>query len=864
MKKILLTIAIIFAVLLVAAAAVPYLFKDQIVAKVKSVINQKLNAKVDFKAFDLTLIRSFPKMGIRLNNLSVVGVDSFAYDTLANIKQLQLDLNLMSVIKGETYEINSVNLQEPTILAKVLKSGKANWDIMKPDSAAKPTDTASSSFKAALEKYAIENGNITYDDASLNFYLKAENLNHTGKGNFTQDIFTLATLSDIEKLTVKYGGIPYLNGVILDADLPIEMDMKQMKFTFGENKIKLNELLLSAVGYLAMPNANDMVMDLKFDAQQSDLKNFLSLIPAIYAANFKDMQAMGKFGVDGVVKGTYNETSIPTFNLNLAIKDGKIKYPSLPSAINNIQVKANVANPDGVLDHTVVNIPAFHLEFGQAPLDGRLLVKNPMSDPFIDMALKGNLDLKQLTTIFPLKDMTIAGNLQADVQAAGRKSSVDKGRYQDFKASGQMQASNFVYAGKNVPMPVNIPSAKMTFSPKNITLSNLTAKLGKSDFQASGSVNNYLNYVFKKNQLLEGTFNLSSNYIDVNELMGPKVVEESKTKAEVPLTVIEVPANINFNMALKANKVTYDKYDISNARGALQVKDRTVYFKNLGLDMVGGTVRMNGSYATTNPKRPKVAIDFGMEKVDIQQAFNAFNTVKLLTPIAQYAKGTFSTNLKFNSDLDDKMMPIYSSLNAEGLANIIQAVVDGFEPVNKLANTLGVSELKKVEVNDLKTKFSVEDGRLKVAPFNIKVKGIAMNVQGSNGIDQTMDYDLVLNVPRAMLGTKANDVANSALASLNSKLGTNVSVGETIKINADLLGTFLKPSIKLKYGAGEGSAGNAAKAAVTQVVEEKKAELEAKAKEKVDTLKKKAVEKATEEIGNKLKGLFNKKKKDTL
>ncbi|WP_461790003.1 AsmA-like C-terminal region-containing protein [Pedobacter sp.] len=864
MKKILLTIAIVFAVLLVAAAAIPYLFKDQIVAKVKSVINQKVNAKVDFKAFDLTLIRSFPKMGIRLNDLSVVGIDSFANDTLANIKQLQLDLNLMSVIKGETYEINAVSLQEPTILAKVLKSGKANWDIMKPDSTAKPADTASSSFKAALEKYDIEKGNITYDDASLNFYLKAENLNHSGKGNFTQDVFTLATVSDIEKLTVKYGGIPYLNGVVLDADLPLEMDMKQMKFTFGENKIKLNELVLSAVGYLAMPNDKDMVMDLKFDAQQSDLKNFLSLIPAIYAANFKDMQATGKFGVDGVVKGTYNENSIPTFNLNLAIKDGKIKYPSLPSAINNIQVKANVVNPDGVLDHTVVNIPAFHLEFGQAPLDGRLSVKNPMSDPFIDMALKGNLDLKQLTTIFPLEGMTISGNLQADVAAAGRKSSVDKGQYQDFKASGQMQASNFLYTGKNVPMPVSIPAAKMTFSPKNITLSNLTAKLGRSDFQANGSVNNYLNYVFKKNQLLEGNFNLTSNYIDVNELMGPKALEESKSKEEVPLAVVEVPANINFNMALKANKVKYDKYDISNARGALQVKDRTVYFKNLGLDMVGGTIKMNGSYATINPKRPKVAIDFGMEKVDIQQAFNAFNTVKLLTPIAQYAKGSFSTNLKFNSDLDDKMMPIYSSLNAEGLANIIQAVVDGFEPVNKLANTLGVAELKKVEVNDLKTKFSVEDGRLKVAPFNIKVKGITMNVQGSNGIDQTMDYDLVLNVPRAMLGSKANDLANSALANLNGKLGTNVSVGETIKINADLMGTFLKPSIKLKYGAGEGSASNAAKAAVTQVVEEKKAELEAKAKEKVDTLKKKAVEKATEEIGNKLKGLFNKKKKDTL
>ena len=236
MKKVLITIAIVFAVLLISAAAVPYLFKDQLVAKVKSVINEQVTAKVDFKEFDLTLIRSFPKMGIRLNDLSVVGIDSFANDTLANIKQLQLDLDLMSVIKGETYEINAVSLQEPTILAKVLKSGKANWDIMKPG----PSDTVITTFKAALEKYAIEKGKITYDDASLNFFLQAENLNHSGKGNFTQDIFTLNTLSDISKLTVKYGGIPYLNGVELDAELPLEMDMKQMKFTFGENKIKLN------------------------------------------------------------------------------------------------------------------------------------------------------------------------------------------------------------------------------------------------------------------------------------------------------------------------------------------------------------------------------------------------------------------------------------------------------------------------------------------------------------------------------------------------------------------------------------------------------------------------------------------------
>lgn len=858
LKKVSIVILSLFIIFFAAAIAIPLFFKKEIDAKIKSAINKSVNAKVDFKDLDLSLISSFPNLGIKINNLTIVGIDSFAKDTLANVKQLQLNVNLLSVIKGETYQIKSVNLNEPNIFAHVLKSGKSNWDIMKSDSTSTSGDTAKTAFKIALQKYTIEKGKIIYDDASLGFFMNLENLNHTGKGDFTQDLFTLQTQSDIEKLTVKYGGIPYLNKVKLDAELPIDIDLKHMKFAFAENKIKLNELVLSAIGYLAMPNDQDIVMDLKFDAKQSELKNFLSLIPAIYAANFKDMEATGKFAMNGVAKGTYNDKSLPAFNVNLSIENGKVKYPSLPSAINNIQVKSQITNPDGVIDHTVVNVPAFHLEFGQVPVDGRLLLKNPTTDPYVDMALKGKLDLKQLTAIFPMKDMTLSGILDADVQAAGRKSSIDKGQYEAFKASGQILANNFNYAGKNVPMPVSVLTAKMVFSPKNITLSNLSAKVGKSDFAANGSVNNYLSYFFKKNQALQGNFNMSSNLIDVNELMGPKsTTEESGKKTDSKLSVFEVPGNIDFNLAAKAGRVLYDTYDITNAHGTLLVKNKTVTFKDMALNMLDGTVKMNGSYATVDPKKPKVDVDFGIEKMDIQKAFSAFNTVKLLAPVAKYTKGIFSTNLKFNSDLDEHMMPVYSSINAEGLTNIIQAVLDGFEPLNKLASSLSSDKFKKLELNNLITKFKIKDGRLNVAPFDIKKDGIVMNVQGSNGLDQTMDYNLGLNLPRAMLGAKANETANAMIAKLNGKVGTNVSMSETIKVNAVLGGTFLKPTINLKYGAGDTK--TAVKDVVNNAIADKRAELETKAQAKIDTVKAKATEKVKDAIADKLNSLFKKK-----
>lgn len=868
-KKISIILLVIFLVLFAVAASVPLLFKDTITNKVKTAINKNINAKVNFKEVDLSIISTFPDLGINLNHLVIFGVDSFANDTLANIKTLQLNLNLMSVINGGTYQINKINLTEPNIHAKVLKSGKANWDIMKTDtSAIKPADTSKTNFKASLQKYTIENGKITYDDASLGFFMHIEGLNHTGKGDFTQDLFKLQTTSKIEKLTVKYGGIPYLNQVKVEGDVPLEINTKQMKFTLGENQIKLNELLLATTGSLAMPNDSDMVVDFHFDAKQSDLKNFLSLIPAVYAYNFKDMDAKGKFSFNGNTKGVYNDHSLPAFEVNLLIDNGKIKYAGLPSAINNIKVKAQIKNPDGVIDHTVVTIPAFHLAFGQAPINGRLVVKTPISDPYIDMALKGKLDLKQLTTIFPMKAMTLSGILDADVQAAGNKSAIDKEQYQNFQASGQVLASNFNYAGASVPKPVSISSAKMTFSPKNISLLNLSAKVGKSDFQANGAVNNYLAYFFKKNQSLTGSFNLSSNLMDVNELMGTATTETKKDTAK--LTVFKVPAQVDFVMAVKANRVLYDNYDISNAKGVLQIKNQSILFKDMALNMLDGTVNMNGVYATLKNQKPKINLDFGIEKMSIQKAFTTFNTVKLLAPVAKYTKGEFSTRLKFDSDLGPDMMPIYSSINASGFANIIKAVLEGFEPLNKLAAGLNVSELKKLELNNVLANFKIENGRLNVAPFNLKNGDVLMNMQGSNGLDQSLDYQLGINIPRAMMG-KANATANTLLASLNSKAGTNIALNETVKVNAQIGGSIAKPTIKFNL---VGDAKTEAKNIANQILADKKVALETKAKEEVgklttqakeqiqqktDTIKKQLEQKLKDEVKNKLNNFFKKK-----
>ena len=54
---------------------------------------------------------------------------------------------------------------------------------------------------------------------------------------------------------------------------------------------------------------------------------------------------------------------------------------------------------------------------------------------------------------------------------------------------------------------------------------------------------------------------------------------------------------------------------------------------------------------------------------------------------------------------------------------------------------------------DLKSSFSIENGRLAVKPFDVRTHDLTMTVAGSNGIDQSLDYTVALRLPNASLGT---------------------------------------------------------------------------------------------------------------
>lgn len=824
MKIIFKILAGIIVLFLLAAFLIPIIYKDEIVDKVKTTVNDNLNAKVSFGDFSLSFFKSFPHLTFSMEDVMVIGVDSFATDTLANIKELNTVVDIMSILNSKQIVINSIILKEANLNIIVLPSGKANWDIAKADtSTVQVADTTTTTFNIELSSYELINSNIIYDDRSLTFYTSLKNVNHKGTGDFTQDLFILNTETTADELTVAYGGIPYLNKVKANVVAPIEMNMKDFVFTFKENTFNINDLIIDFAGSVAMPDTN-IDLDLSFDAKKSEFKNFLSLIPAIYSNSFDQLEAKGKFAMKGYYKGRMNAVSMPGFGIDIIIEDGNFKYPDLPTGINNVQMNLVVDDKDGIFDHTIVDLKKLHLEFGAEPFDAKLTLKTPESDPDINTVVKGKVDLANILKIIPIADTKLTGIINADFSASGKMSTIEKGNYEGFDAKGNISISNLYYISKESPLPLNIQSASFNLSPQYIALNNLKAKYGKSDFSADGKLENYIAYALK-GTTIKARLDFNSNMLNVNEMMGPPSTETT-TESNDTLSIIDVPANIDFVLNSKIDAIKYDNIDITNLVGSIKVKDKKLSFENVSLNTLDAVVKMDGYYTTADIKKPDVDMNFVIQNMDIQKAFKTFNTVQKLAPIAENTTGKFNGSLSFNTVLGNDMSPVLNTTQGAGSLELLGTSIKGSKLFVKLSDALKSEKFKELNIKNTKLQFKIIDGRVIVQPFDVATNVANFNIGGSSGLDQSIDYTLKIKLPKNALGSAGADVINGLTSALNKNLPA-YKTSDEINVNALVGGLVSQPTVKLSMA----DVGNNLKSALKDAINDKKDAAIAKTKE---------------------------------
>lgn len=793
LKKILIGSGITLLWLILAMILIPYFFKDELKEMVIAEANKSLNAEVELGDFDLTWFSTFPNLTVQLIDTKITGKGDFGGVELIYAKKIKAQVKLWDVISGDQIAIRNIELVEPRIDVRILKDGRANYDIVKLDSLLTPDEVEeSSSFKMSLQGYSVTDGYIRYDDRAGDMFAEIVKLNHNGKGDMTADIIDFETSTQMDELTYSMSGIPYLTKVKTDADIDLLMVFteKTSKYTLKDNTFNLNNLKFALNGFYEMLDGYDN-MDLKLDASKATFKDFLSLIPTFYQSGYESIVTKGNLAMNGFVKGKMDDDNMPGWDFNLSVDNAQIKYPDVPGSINNIFLKASSKFVGGTnMNLMTADVPKFHADFVGNVIDANLKLSNIEKDPLMDTRIMAKVDLATLKQVIPMAEgESYKGKLDADVSLKGYLSAIDNEDYDAFNATGSIELSNMNYTSADLTAAVDIKTMMLRFNPKNLTLENLEAKMGKSDFKMMGTIDNYLAYMLR-DELLKGDFDFSSSNLDLDEFMGTTPASDGMGAGEEAQSEpILIPDNLDFNINTNIANMSYDGMTYKNVSGGVRMKDEEAILDNITLNTLGGTVGLKGNYNSANPNQPKLDFGFSLKEIDIQQLAANFITIDKLAPIAKYTQGKISTNFNMNTLLQPSLEPIYSSLTGGGDLFTSTVKITGFKPLEKLGESLKMDNIATQTIKDLKTFFQFKDGKVNLSkPFVTKLGKIESEISGYSSFEQDINYDIKMMVPKSELPKSLLAKAEQGIAKLNSL---------TPKLNVAALPDFIPVTVKV-------------------------------------------------------------------
>ncbi len=586
-------ISFVLLTALLLMIAIPYFFKAEITEVLKEKLNEQIEGTVDFADVSVNLFSDFPHLYVNIKDLTIKGSGRYQEDAIYRAESTALSVNLKSVIdKATPYQINQIKLVKPNIVLHIPKVGKPNYDIYASESTA-PSDE-SAAYQIALSEYAIIDGNVTYRDEKSGMIFKTKGLNHSGKGNFSQDQFDLNTENAIQSLSVAVNGIDYAKNWGISGDLNAKVDLTNQAYALVDNVLKINDLDLAYSGQLQQIQDAGYDIDLDFNAPNNSLKSLLSLIPSIYQEDFSSLDASGLTTLSGSVHGIYREGQYPAVDLDIAVQDGKIAYPDLPESITGLNTSLNVKGQHPTWNDLSIDIPTLKMMIGSEQITGRVKIGNAMGNQDIAAIVEGNIDLAYLQKFVSVEGLTrLSGKANTHIELDAKYDDITNQNMDAILFDTQIDATNVEIEYTGYP-DITIPRTLISGSPQVLDVSNTAIKMGTSDATIDFNMQNPLAYAIA-DQEVTADLNVRSNYLDADAFTGSEgnIQEKTASQSTEP-TSDNYIENLTLNYSADIREVKYDGTKMSDIKAKGKFDDKNTRVDQLDFNYQGMNFNTDG------------------------------------------------------------------------------------------------------------------------------------------------------------------------------------------------------------------------------------------------------------------------------
>jgi hypothetical protein len=605
-------------------------------------------------------------------------------------------------------------------------------------------------LKFALKDVGLKNTKVRYHDIKARQDLVFESRELKASIESENHLYTIEAIGDL-KSVLSINGKSYLAGKSFNIDSHLAYDDEKRSFIINPSSLKLKDAEFTVEGSYQWKTKN--YIDLKMDGENTDLQTLLSLFPESLIKGLAKYKSDGETYFTSALKGEISKTKNPSLSITFGFNNATIFHPDYQSKITNAVLEGSFASSNVTdLSAAVLILKNIKGEFNGEPFTANFNVHD-FEAPEVQGDFKGRIEANAVLGFYPVKDIqNISGAINADISFEGKIELLKKkATAQRFSTQGTVDLLdiNFSYGSDHVPL-ANL-KGNLQFNNNDLALSNVSGKLGKSDFVLNGFFKNIITFVLFENQPIGIEADLKSGYLSVDELFAIGFGKPSEGERQLYEFNISPNINLNFNCDVKA--LQYKRFHAEFLKGDLLVKNQMAVSRNISFQSMGGNATFSGIVDAKNNKAIDVVSTFKLDGIHIDSVFYVFENFDQNFIEDKHLKGRAFADVTLEMTLSQNLNLFQETLIGDISATIRNGELNNFEPLKKLRKFLDDESLDRLRFADLKNDIHIENKTVYIPQMEIRSNVTSLKISGTHTFDQHIDYHIVTPLRKR----KAND-----------------------------------------------------------------------------------------------------------
>jgi hypothetical protein len=770
-KILLWTVTSVFGILLLSGGLV-YIFKDKIISTAISKVNKYLNTKVDINPkIELSLFDKFPQVAIGFKDVKIYESIPGSTNLLGKAEELYITFNFWNILNGK-YIINKVYLENGEFNLRVNRNGENNYTILKKDSTQKNKAGAGG---LDLTDIYIKNVLVKYLNESNEQYYEV--LSHELKAGFTisddKYIIKLSGPQLVNNIRVHDG--EYFKGKEIFISSNLEYDDKEKKLKILPTSIKVEQSEFKLEGSYAYKYKN--LIDIKIDNEKGDIYTLLSLIPKKYYEAFSSYQSSGEIYFHATIKGAVSEKENAAITINFGCKEASFFHPDLKKKITSANLYGIFSNGEQRNAITSsLKLENIRFDFDEKMIQGNFLYRN-FHNPYIAFDATGTVDATSVLDFYKIAGIKSAsGTIDFDIEFKGLLEDLKtREGHNRIETGGEVSIKKLTCVPSEVNYKLENLNGTFLFNKNDIAVTDLTAKVGKSDFLINGLLKNLFGAILLENGRMLTDVQVESNLLDIEELLSYRNQEKNddgnpetpERKGVFPflekyITIVDVDVK----------KILYKKIILTNFRGALSFDQPLMKSDNISLQIAGGEIKLNSRLDFESENKIETTVRSTLTAINIDSLLYMFDNFGQEFITYKNLKGEFSGTVEAAFNWNSKGEIDTKSLVANIDGSILKGELNEFEPMQNLARFIDAQELAHIKFSELKNKVFIENRKISFPEMQILSNVSDILIAGTHTLDSEMDYKLAIPLKNIKKPKIDKDAAFGAIEQDNKKGST--------------------------------------------------------------------------------------------